>query len=499
MITELFLNSCFSVILCKKSKIVKNKTLYRDILEILSFYEKKEKIEIPVIVSNKLQCLRKICNMLIEDKTIDTIIDSVSFGEKFAEFRDFLTSKCEEEIRDNKADEIIKQIRLRKKINGLFSNYDSLSDVLDSIREGSFESIDNLIEDYEVTIKQLYSNMMESNRIVNVEASSSIDLIKDNYEHVIKLIQKKYERKNTTSTGFSIFDNQILHGGFEPSRLYIFGGGSGSGKSTLLNNLIVNSATSKIQTFNREEATKNKDGINKVYIYITLENTIDEALLRTYQPLFSKNLNEVLSEISSGVDIRERISSELSKNGSTIIMKYFPAMSISVIDLMMVVDDIISQYGKEYIKGIYVDYLDLLKTDMNYDLYRLQLGHVTLSLKTFAVEYNIPVITVSQLGRSAYEIKDSESLSLTQMSESIKKIEHADFVCLLGKDKHDDSKVHMRVGKNRSGPSNISLTFKVDFNLFKFIHGSRVSNSAKNDIMKDIKQGGFIGFDDDTF
>jgi len=477
LLTESFVNSCFSLVLCKKTSIKKSKALYRDIYKILTFQEDKKTLEIPVLIENKINCLKKLCKMLIEeDKTIDSIVDSVMYGTKFDQFRDFLDMKLNEELKDAVSIDILKQIRLRGKVNNLFQNYDDLNKVLTSIKDGTFDSIDDLVEDYESTIKKLYSNVTESNRAMTIEATASLDLAKDNFEKVIEMIQKKYDRSNKTPSGFNVLDSKILHGGFDPSRLYIFGGGSGSGKSTMLNNLIIKSATTPLNVFNTEKNQK-----KKVFIYITLENTIEEALLRTYQPMFNKTLNEVLQEISSGVDIKKRILEELNQCNTTIIMKYFPAMSISVVDVMGVVDDVIEEYGIDSIMGLYIDYLDLLRTDIKYDIYRMELGHITLSLKTLAVQYNIPVITATQLGRSAYEIKESSSLRLDQMSESIKKVEHADFVCLLGKDPQENSIIHGKIGKNRAGVANISISFKVDFSKFKFLSGSMISNKDKQD------------------
>jgi len=159
-------------------------------------------------------------------------------------------------------------------------------------------------------------------------------------------------------------------------------------------------------------------------------------------------------------------------------MKYFPATTISSLDLMGVVDDVMEEYGHENIAGLYIDYLDLLKTDTRYDIYRLELGHITLALKTLAVQFNIPVITGTQLGRSAYKINQSSDLGVDQISESIKKVEHADFVGLLAKDPIDDFLVHGKIGKNRSGKSNVSIDFKVDFSRFKFISATK---SARRD------------------
>lgn len=479
MITESFLNSCFSLLLNKKSKIKKSKALYRDILDILGFYKDKETVKVPIGLQNKVECLTKIVSMLLDDRTIDNIFDSISFSEKFKQYRDFLDLKVNEDLKEQTFQDIVKQVRLRKKINGLFINYDELNKVLEIIKNGNFDSIDDLVEDYEQTIKLLYSNMMESNRAITIEASASLDFAKDDFSHVIEMIKRKYARVNATPTGFSLLDNEIMHGGFEPSRLYIFGGGSGAGKSTIINNVIARSAVLPPNLFDKKPPKQGE--INRVYIYVTLENTIEEALMRTYQPMFDRSTTMMLDDITHGIDIKKRLFDELVKNGSTIVMKYFAPMSISVLDLAGVVDDMMEQYGKDSIAGLYIDYLDLLKTDIKYDMYRLELGHITLSLKTLAVQYNIPVITASQLGRGAYKVTSPDDIGVDLMSESIKKIEHADFVMLLASDRNEAGIVHGKVGKNRSGKTNVSLSFTVDFNRFKFISIQARANAKKPD------------------
>ena len=114
-----------------------------------------------------------------------------------------------------------------------------------------------------------------------------------------------------------------------------------------------------------------------------MENTIEESLMRTYQPLYNMTSQEMIREITNGVDIRKRIVTDLKKCGSTIIMKYFPAMTISALDLMAVVDDVIEEYGHEAIAGLYVDYLDLLKSFTAYfkcGMYRCCRGPRAISL-----------------------------------------------------------------------------------------------------------------------
>jgi len=486
LITETFLNSCFSLLLNKQSRIKKDRALYRDILDILSFYKEKEKIEIPMGVQNKFECLMKMCEMKLENKTDDSMVDSLTMSQKYRPLSDFLTLKMEEPVREDSFQDHIRHVRLRKKINFLFSNYDELNKVLESVRDGSFESMDDLILDYEGTIKKLFLNMMESNRSFEVEASASLDLMQDDYETVVQGIIDKYERKNTTPTGYQVLDNEVMHGGFEPSRLYLFGGGSGAGKSTILLNFIMNAASQdrSLLLDDIQAGERLKDGeIGNVYIYVTLENTIDESLARSYMILFDKTLLEVLRDIKQfgPEEIKQRVINRIAISNSTVVMKYYRPQGISPYDLMGLVDDVSAQYGQNKIRGLYIDYLDKLRTDMKYDLHRLELGHITSSLKTVAVEFAIPTITVTQLGRSIYEgITDCRQLTLNLVSEAIKKVEDADFVGLQAKDAHDPRKIHMNVRKNRGGECDIGIEWNVNLAMYKFLSGKKISNEKKS-------------------
>lgn len=473
MITDAFLNSCFIISFCK-SKVRVDSSIYRDIKEILEISTKNK--DIPVLLKNKFDCVNKICDLKLTGKTCETIVDSLYLSEKYKEILDLILEKTSSEVNDNIILDHIKQIRLRKKLNCLYKNYEKLSTLLEKMKELNFDSIDELVMNYEDTVKILYSDMVDQNKSISIEATCSLDLVKDNYDPVISKIIKKYDRVNITPTGFNEFDNYILNGGFEPSRLYVIAGAAASGKSTLLGNFITNS----IRTLSMMPKT-NK---NNVYIYITLENTIEEALLRIYQSLYSKTSSEVMSEIISGIDLKKKLMTELSKNNTTIIMKYFIPGTISTTDLMAVVDGVIEEYGKDSIRGLYIDYLDLLRSDIKYDINWLEIGHVALSLKSLAVQYDIPVITPTHLNSSSYASESYKDLSLNLMSKSIQKVEHADFVSLQVRDPNDENIVHLKVGKNRSGKSNLYLDFKVDFVYFKFLNAYKPSNDNSSQIVK---------------
>jgi replicative DNA helicase len=463
LITEAFINACYLICLNRYCNIKRNKALYRDILEVLEFTTDKETIDIPIELQSKLDCLKNILLQLVDGKSLNNSIENVVVSEKYKQYRDFIRFKSDEKISDEEFQEIIRQIRLRKKLKSLFSNYDDIKNLVEAVNNLTFDSVDDLIKDYENIVKTLYANLMEVNRAITIEAAASLDLIKDDFDHVLQMILKKYDHHNATPTGYDIFDKIIFNGGFEPSRLYVFGGGSGAGKSTLLNNVIIKSA--QIPNLKKKK---------RVYIYITLENTIEESLMRTYQPLFDKSKAEMLMDIKQGIDIRKKIVDELNKTNSTIVMKYYPAMSITPMDLISVIDEVIEEYGKDSIAGLYVDYLDLLKSDFYTDLYRIELSHIALAMKTLAVEYNIPIITATQLKREVYKISEASELNLQLMSESIKKVDHADFVALMAANANNDRRIHCRIGKNRSGKNNVMIDFIVNFEHYKYISGTTV-------------------------
>ncbi len=84
----------------KQSKIKRSPALYRDVLEIIEFYETKHSFEIPVGVKGKLSCLKKASTMLLDGRQIDSVYDSLVSG-KFKQYSDFLYRVITEDMKDN--------------------------------------------------------------------------------------------------------------------------------------------------------------------------------------------------------------------------------------------------------------------------------------------------------------------------------------------------------------------------------------------------------------
>lgn len=473
MITEAFLNTCYSCVLNKNMEDKLQKCSTRDILGLLNFYKEKEKTDIPIVIKNKLDCLVTACELRLSDRTPENILDSLtSHGEKYKQYSDYIESKIHEEVDKKTISDNLEQVKIRKRLASLFSNYDKVISFMEDVKSGSFSSIDEITADFETFIKEQYCTFMEMRRGEIVESASSLDLSVDNYDSVIDAIRSKY-REETTLTGYDLLDYH-LGGGLHKGRLYIWAGGSGSGKSTFLVNMMTKAILSeKVKEKNKKNKSK------KVYLYITLENLVDETLMRVYQSMYGVTGESVINEIidSNGKitqSIKQKIVEKLEDANVSIVVKYFPKFSITPTDVALVIDEVSSTYGADNISAVFLDYLDLLELDTRknkvYDSYRLELSKITSHLKNIAVEYSVPMVSVSQLGREIYgKTLDAKSLHLGLMSEAIKKVEHADFIGLMAKDETSGSnKVFMKLGKARAAESNISLVWEVDFATFRF-------------------------------
>lgn len=477
MITEQFLDICYQVVTANVvNKRSLKKDVFQNILDILYFCNKKEKIDIPINIKNKVDCLKTICELRVEGKDLNEIYDSISFSNKYEQLLDYIKIRIDQKLEKDALKSNIEQIKLRKKFIDLLPNYDKIQKFMDSAKNNSFDSLNQYVKEYEEITKEMYTTVMNSNRLEYVANCSSLDLINDEYDTAIDLIKQKYDRKNTLPTGIPLFDNEIFNGGYAKSRLYIYGGGPGTGKSILmLNKWLCQVTGTRVDGVSIPFLNSYKETEKEVYLFITLENQIDETLLRAYQCMSCKEEIAALRDISDGINIKNDVTKKFRKDVIPII-KFFPKYSIGCLDIINVIHDIENQYGSGCVRVLYIDYLDLLKSDIKTDMYRLELGYISSGLKDIAVEYNLPLISASQLNKSIFETQPT-AFNLGMISESMKKVDNADFISMMLKDRVDNL-IHMRIGKNRSGPSEISLDLKVAYPMFKVQNAYKVNTSS---------------------
>ncbi len=106
---------------------------------------------------------------------------------------------------------------------------------------------------------------------------------------------------------------------------------------------------------------------------------------------------------------------------------------------------------------IIIDYLQLMSGGGRYENRTTEVGAISRSLKIMAKEFNVPVITLSQLNRETEKTKSKPQLSNLRESGSIE--QDADAIMFLWKPEEDEEStsaievVKCEIAKNRHGPT----------------------------------------------
>ena len=159
--------------------------------------------------------------------------------------------------------------------------------------------------------------------------------------------------------------------------------------------------------------------------------------------------------------IREQINEIMAPYNSSIQIEYFPAHTISPATISSLIGKLNEHPEQRTVKAVYIDYLDLMVTDEPKEFYRLDLGEITSRLKTIAANFEIPIITATQLNREAYRKGKGSEVGSEMISESIQKLFIADFSAMMYWDNPDEKtgaqdiympqKVVLKIDKNRDG------------------------------------------------
>ena len=243
MLTDTFLNICCSVLFTEHPKITDN--VISEIGLILDFYD-SDSYKIPLAFVKKYNLSKVVYKLRSEGKAPHEIVDSVQATGQFAELDSFLKQAISPEFNRvvDKIDAAVNQINSRKKLVVYLKDLPFIRNFLDTFDTNSFDNIQEFLQNYSVLVSKMYSRVSEEKRYETNNQIRTLDLYADDYTAVLEQIIRSYSGENSISTGYEQLDNYI-NGGFEPSRLYIFGGASGDGKSVLLINLLKNAVERK--------------------------------------------------------------------------------------------------------------------------------------------------------------------------------------------------------------------------------------------------------------
>jgi replicative DNA helicase len=272
-------------------------------------------------------------------------------------------------------------------------------------------------------------------------------------------VSARYEEsaRSTITTGWDVVDD-LMDGGLAPGELGVVMAPAGIGKSWLLINIGANAVKA-----------------GKTVIHYTLELNKEYVGQRYDSVLTGINAQTLKHHLETVQDTMDSLKGEL-------IVKYFPTKSVGVMGLKAHLEKTIMLGQTPEL--VIVDYGDLLKINSKKDKHEA-LEELYEELRGMAGEYQVPVWTASQAGRSALE---EDIIEADKIASSYGKVMVADFLMSLSRKVEDKMSGTGRghVIKNRFGPDGITLPSKINTNngQFQFFEPQTTQGKQTTQVMK---------------
>ena len=277
--------------------------------------------------------------------------------------------------------------------------------------------------------------------VVSETFSLRHDILKERIFEIQAQLKSEYRKLVTGMQGL----NQMLGGGFENTRCYLFLGVTGVGKSLSLLNIAY-----QIKKYNKQFKPKDPTKIPCI-VYLTMENTVEETVDR----LFKMSTGEDIRNCSQEEAVRLlETTGELyltDESPINILIKYQPNRSVDTGYLYTLTEDLEDE-GYEVICMIQ-DHVKRIRSVKNESDIRLELGHVINEMKTFAILKDIPMITVSHLNREGARVIDASStrtksdltrlLGKSNIGESLLMLDNVDYSAIINREYDAEGNCYM--------------------------------------------------------
>jgi archaellum biogenesis ATPase FlaH len=309
-----------------------------------------------------------------------------------------------------------------------FTRHETLKRVVlqsaDLIEKGEYDPIEKLVKDA-------------------VQISLTRDLGIDYFEDPRARLSALKDNNGQMTTGWPTLDRKLF-GGFNRGELEIFAGGSGAGKSLFMQNMAVNWMLA------------GKNGV-----YITLELSENLCSMRIDSMLTGIPSRDIFKDLDN-VEMKVKVA---GKKSGKLRIKYMPAQS-NINDIRSYLKELQIQTGLKC-DYICVDYLDLLmpvsaKVSPS-DLF-VKDKYVSEELRNLAKEFDMVVVTASQLNRASVEEVEFDH---SHISGGISKINTADnvFGIFTTRSMRETGRYQLQLMKTRSSSGvgqKVELAFDVD-------------------------------------
>jgi len=293
----------------------------------------------------------------------------------------------------------------------------------DLLEKGEYDPVEKLIKDA-------------------VQISLTKDMGTDYFEDPRARLLAIKDNNGQVTTGWPTLDKRLF-GGMNRGELNIFAGGSGSGKSLFMQNIAINWI---------------QQGLNGVFL--TLELSEGLCAMRMDSMVANVSTKEVFKDMDT-VEMKVKM---VGKKSGKLRIKYMPAQS-NVNQIRSYLKELQVQTGMK-VDFIMVDYLDLVmpvsaKVSPN-DLF-VKDKYVSEELRNLAREFNILMITASQLNRGAVEEVEFDH---SHIAGGLSKINTADnvFGIFTSRAMRERGRYQIQLMKTRSS-SGVGMKVDLDYDL----------------------------------
>ena len=267
--------------------------------------------------------------------------------------------------------------------------------------------------------------------------------------------------------------NKITKGGISKKTLSIFMASTGVGKSLTLCHI---AASTLLQ--------------NKNVLYITLEMSEDKIAERIDANLMNVDIKEFPTMSKSSFE--SKLDSIARKTQGSLIIKEYPTASAHTGHFKSLINEL--QLKKSFVPDLLIiDYMNICtssryKSNLSVNSYNY-VKAIAEELRGLAVEYNVPLITATQVNRSGMNNSD---IDLTDTSESIGGPMTADLLLALiaTEELEDLNQIMIKQLKNRYADPTVYKRFVVGIDRAK-MRLYDVEQSAQEEILDLGKKSGY--------
>lgn len=355
--------------------------------------------------SIRVYVINKICISAIDDEISDKtiLLNSLSFATENEQIANnainVLNSVYNREMTEKQAARIDEKISTLIKYSIISDEAKSIIDKLNDISGDTSVDIAKDLADVQELMGQTQTKLVKYDESINNE-NNAISLGDSSFiARMSKVIEKEKNPSSTVKTGIQKF-NEILGGGFKAGRVYCVMAPMKNWKSGLL----FTSCFWAKKYNNLKAKDPNKQ---PVILYITLENSIDESIVRMMG--YCEGNNYMMAEHTTVENMKilsaHGLYDPTDKSSAVIDMVYRPNKSITVKDIGLLMDEY-EKMGKEVVY-LAVDYIKRIRPEIVTKDLRLDLGGIADDLHVLAIERDIPIFTAMQLNRGAISEMDN--------------------------------------------------------------------------------------------